>query len=153
MLYIDHTDGRLLCTIEIPATRVTSLAFGGPQLDTLYVTTAKEGLSEMELQKNPNSGSVFAVKGLGVYGRIPHNFKLNIWISLQLQMKHRMKFYSNSTYPVICMFTYEILNNLNSVTYILQILRFLVIQIITFFLFSSLFFTFVKAYFKISVRI
>lgn len=34
------TDGRLLDEVRFPVTRVSSAAFGGPSLDTLYVTTA-----------------------------------------------------------------------------------------------------------------
>lgn len=35
-------DGRLDETLPLPASRVTSCAFGGPELDTLYITTAAE---------------------------------------------------------------------------------------------------------------
>ncbi|MEU6414156.1 SMP-30/gluconolactonase/LRE family protein [Microbispora sp. NPDC046933] len=35
--------GRLDLVVEIPASRVTSCAFGGPGLDELYVTTASDG--------------------------------------------------------------------------------------------------------------
>ena len=34
------SDGSLLSGIEFPVPRVSSVAFGGPELDTLYVTTA-----------------------------------------------------------------------------------------------------------------
>ncbi|MDR2988371.1 MAG: SMP-30/gluconolactonase/LRE family protein [Nocardiopsaceae bacterium] len=33
-------DGRLTTVVRVPATNVTSCAFGGPDLDTLYITTA-----------------------------------------------------------------------------------------------------------------
>ncbi|MDP9864475.1 MULTISPECIES: SMP-30/gluconolactonase/LRE family protein [Streptosporangium] len=42
-------DGRLDLTVEIPATNVTSCAFGGPDLDVLYVTTASDGTAGGEL--------------------------------------------------------------------------------------------------------
>ncbi|MCH4564014.1 SMP-30/gluconolactonase/LRE family protein [Halomonas sp. EGI 63088] len=38
-----HPDGRLDETLPLPASRVTSCAFGGPHLETLYITTAAEG--------------------------------------------------------------------------------------------------------------
>ena len=42
--------------------------FGGPQLDTIYVTSASKGLSEKQLLEQPQAGSLFAfvpgVKGL-----------------------------------------------------------------------------------------
>ncbi|MDR1338767.1 MAG: SMP-30/gluconolactonase/LRE family protein [Prevotellaceae bacterium] len=54
--------GELLCKVEIPAKHVTSCAFGGKNLDTLYITTAREGLSEKDLQESPLSGGLFVVK-------------------------------------------------------------------------------------------
>ncbi|MBN6054119.1 SMP-30/gluconolactonase/LRE family protein, partial [Nonomuraea sp. RK-328] len=42
-------DGRLDLTVEIPVRNVTSCAFGGPDLDELYVTTAWDGAAGGEL--------------------------------------------------------------------------------------------------------
>ncbi|WP_214408729.1 SMP-30/gluconolactonase/LRE family protein [Sphaerisporangium fuscum] len=42
-------DGRLDLAVEMPATKVTSCAFGGPHLDELYVTTAWDGTGGGEL--------------------------------------------------------------------------------------------------------
>ena len=53
-------EGRLLETVELPAQRVTSCAFGGPELSTLYVTTARAGLKEEVLAFQPEAGSLFA---------------------------------------------------------------------------------------------
>jgi sugar lactone lactonase YvrE len=33
-------DGRLTSVVRVPAANVTSCAFGGPELDLLYITTA-----------------------------------------------------------------------------------------------------------------
>ena len=41
---------------------VASCAFGGDKLDTLYITTARAGLSEEQLEEYPLSGSVFCCK-------------------------------------------------------------------------------------------
>jgi sugar lactone lactonase YvrE len=46
-------------TIAVPAIRPTSLTFGGPDLTTMFITTATFGLSERELAEWPASGSVF----------------------------------------------------------------------------------------------
>jgi sugar lactone lactonase YvrE len=46
-------------TIAVPAIRPTSLTFGGPDLTTMFITTATFGLSERELAEWPGSGSVF----------------------------------------------------------------------------------------------
>ena len=54
--------------IEVPVDRVTSCTFGGRNLDTLYITTARWDMSEEELSKTTFAGSLFAanpgVKGL-----------------------------------------------------------------------------------------
>jgi gluconolactonase len=65
---VDPTTGKLLTYIQIPALQVTSVAFGGPQLDELYVTTANIGLTEEQLKKYPESGATFRVTGVGVRG-------------------------------------------------------------------------------------
>ncbi|MEU7855694.1 SMP-30/gluconolactonase/LRE family protein [Nonomuraea sp. NPDC049141] len=48
-------DGRLDLTVEVPATNVTSCAFGGPDLDILYVTTAWDGSTGGELWRRRTS--------------------------------------------------------------------------------------------------
>lgn len=62
-------DGTRERAIEIPAPNVTSCCFGGAALDTLYVTTARVGLSEAALARAPQAGGVFAVTGLAIKGR------------------------------------------------------------------------------------
>ncbi len=64
----DPKDGRLLQTVEVPAPRVTSCAFGGHHLDELYITTARSGMPEDELKSHPKSGGLFKIKP-GVRGR------------------------------------------------------------------------------------
>lgn len=63
--------GELLDTINLPAPNVTSCAFVGKDLDQLVITTARENLSDEELEKYPESGGLFiakpGVKGLPVY--------------------------------------------------------------------------------------
>ncbi len=54
--------GELLCKVEVPAKQVTSCAFGGENLDTLFITTAREGLKEGDLEQYPHSGGLFVVK-------------------------------------------------------------------------------------------
>ncbi|XP_046742787.1 regucalcin-like [Diprion similis] len=74
ILNVDPVEGRLLRAIEIPADRVTSLMFGGPSLDILYVTTSRYGLTDAEIEAQPRAGCVFAVKGLGVKGYPANTF-------------------------------------------------------------------------------
>ena len=53
--------GRELMSIELPAPNVTSVAFGGDAMSTLFVASARENLSERELAAHPLSGSIFAI--------------------------------------------------------------------------------------------
>jgi Gluconolactonase len=73
---VDPESGKLLGRIEIPAPQVTSVAFGGPQLDELYVTTATVFMSEEQLKKYPGSGTTFRVTGIGVKGYPGQTVKL-----------------------------------------------------------------------------
>lgn len=54
--------GELLGKVEVPAPHVASCAFGGKELDTLYITTARAGLTKEQLEEYPLSGSVFCCK-------------------------------------------------------------------------------------------
>ncbi|MFT4015577.1 MAG: SMP-30/gluconolactonase/LRE family protein [Agriterribacter sp.] len=58
----DPLTGEMKLKIIVPAPHVTSCAFGGNDMDTLYITTARENLTEDELRKYPLSGSVFSAK-------------------------------------------------------------------------------------------
>jgi sugar lactone lactonase YvrE len=60
-------EGALDRTIPIPVSFVTSCAFGGTDLTTLYVTTARQKLTPAELNAQPYAGAVFAVDA-GVRG-------------------------------------------------------------------------------------
>ena len=51
--------GDWLETIEMPVSRPTSLAFGGRDLDRLYVSSASIGLDEDALKMQPNAGGLF----------------------------------------------------------------------------------------------
>jgi len=61
-------DGQIDRVLELPVPRPTSLTFGGPDLATLYVTSARVGLSPEELSAAPLSGGVFAISGTGCQG-------------------------------------------------------------------------------------
>jgi sugar lactone lactonase len=55
-------DGSIDRIVELPVSRVTCPAFGGKDLRTLFVTSAREGMTEEELEREPYAGSVFAVR-------------------------------------------------------------------------------------------
>jgi sugar lactone lactonase YvrE len=50
------TDGHLDAVIELPARKVTACTFGGTNLDELFITTSREGLSPGE---DPLAGALF----------------------------------------------------------------------------------------------
>ncbi len=54
--------GEILQTIDLPVPATTACAFGDPELDTLYITCAAQGLTEAELAKNPQNGNLFSIK-------------------------------------------------------------------------------------------
>ena len=66
-------DGRLDTVVRLPAWQVTSAAFGGPDLGTLFITTAREGLTPAEQAEQPHAGDIFACTP-GVTGRPPFLF-------------------------------------------------------------------------------
>ena len=53
--------GELLQKVKVPAPNVSSCAFGGKNLDTLYITTARQWMNEEQLKKFPFSGGLFKV--------------------------------------------------------------------------------------------
>ena len=54
-------DGRLDATIPLPTTNPTSPAFGGPDLRTLYITTARHRLTPDQLAAEPLAGALLAL--------------------------------------------------------------------------------------------
>lgn len=70
----DPVSGHLLNKIEVPAFNVTSCAFGGENLDVLYITTASTGMNDVQKEMYPNAGGLFRVKP-GVKGLKAFYFK------------------------------------------------------------------------------
>lgn len=54
--------GHLIGQISLPAKHVTSCVFGGPDLDELYITSARVGLDQADLTDYRFSGSLMRVK-------------------------------------------------------------------------------------------
>ena len=63
VLRIDPLSGDLLGQVDFPCVETTACAFGGPNLDRLFVTTGLHKTLE-----EPDAGMVFVVDGLGVSG-------------------------------------------------------------------------------------
>ncbi|WP_419847954.1 SMP-30/gluconolactonase/LRE family protein [Candidatus Poriferisocius sp.] len=54
-------EGGLMQQISLPVSKPTSCAFGGPDLDRLFITSASVELSDAELADQPLSGALFEV--------------------------------------------------------------------------------------------
>jgi len=55
-------EGEILQTIALPVSRPTMIAFGGADLRTAYVTSARAGLPEEALAKQPHAGAILAFR-------------------------------------------------------------------------------------------
>lgn len=69
----DPARGVMLREVRFPVTNVTSCAFGGETLDRLYVTTARQGLDEAALAREPHAGGLFVLEP-GVCGLAPFEY-------------------------------------------------------------------------------
>lgn len=68
--------GRMLRRIDVPAKHPTMVAFGGPRLESLYVTSASSLLAADERQRWPLAGALFRIDGLGARGLAEPRFRL-----------------------------------------------------------------------------
>lgn len=66
-------DGRLDRIVDLPCASPTSCTFGGPDLKTLFITSARFGLSPDHLAAHPHEGGLFALS-LGIPGLPPQRF-------------------------------------------------------------------------------
>jgi sugar lactone lactonase YvrE len=65
--------GELEREIRMPVSQVTSVAFGGPDLEDLYITSARTGLTTEQLEREPLAGACFVCRP-GVKGNHAHPF-------------------------------------------------------------------------------
>jgi L-arabinonolactonase len=68
-------DGQISATIEVPCSQPTCIAFGGPQLDWLFVTSARQDLDTAALNRQSQAGHVFVYR-VAVAGIPDGRFKL-----------------------------------------------------------------------------
>ena len=66
--------GELDRLIDAPTDLPSCVAFGGPELSTLYVTSIKDSGSGRMISKHPDGGFLFAIEGLGVSGLVEARF-------------------------------------------------------------------------------
>jgi L-arabinonolactonase len=55
-------DGTVFAQIDLPVSQVTCVAFGGADCDLLFITSAREGLSDEQQQREPQAGDVFVYR-------------------------------------------------------------------------------------------
>ena len=67
-------EGRMIRRIEVPARHPTMVAFGGADLDQLYVTSASSLLKPEERSAWPHAGKLFRIDGLGARGMAEPRF-------------------------------------------------------------------------------
>ena len=66
-------EGELDMVVRLPVSQVTSCAFGGAELDELYITSARDDLSPQQLREEPLAGGLFRVWP-GAQGRLPNTY-------------------------------------------------------------------------------
>ena len=66
----DDAAGRLDLVVELPVSKVTACAFGGPELRSLFITTSRQGLDSDD---QPEAGAVFRYEA-GVRGAPQHAY-------------------------------------------------------------------------------
>jgi len=64
--------GELSHRLQLPCANITNLVFGGPNLNDLYISSARSGLSATQLQAMPQAGSLFVLPQLPFSG-VPAN--------------------------------------------------------------------------------
>lgn len=57
----DPVTAQELCRVPLPTSHVTNCAFGGPDMRTLFISTARTGLTPGQLADQPLAGGLFAV--------------------------------------------------------------------------------------------
>lgn len=62
--------GAISARVAVPAANVTACAFGGPDLEVLFITTAAMGLTDEDLVAAPESGGLFMCRP-GHRGQLP----------------------------------------------------------------------------------
>lgn len=61
-------DGNVVATIDVPVDFPSCPAFGGRNMDTLFVTSIRDSGTGRMVSSHQNAGAVFAITGLGVRG-------------------------------------------------------------------------------------
>ncbi|XP_023940248.1 regucalcin [Bicyclus anynana] len=71
ILHIDPDKREIVYGYKLPVSHTTSLCWGGPALDELFVTTSRYKLKE------PLAGAIFTIRGTGSYGVPSYAFRFD----------------------------------------------------------------------------
>ncbi len=66
-------NGEVDRVVELPCTWPTSCAFAGPNLNRLFITSARFSMNSAHLEANPHEGGLFSID-VGVKGLLPNPF-------------------------------------------------------------------------------
>lgn len=75
VIRVNPVSGVQITEILLPVSKVTSCVFGGKNMTDLYVTTARMGLSDEELNVQPLAGALFVIRGSGCKGMSAFEYK------------------------------------------------------------------------------
>ncbi|XP_047740633.1 uncharacterized protein LOC108672784 [Hyalella azteca] len=68
IICLDPMSGKLIRQVDTLTKSPTSVCWGGRDYSNLYFTSGRIGLNEEEVERNPSSGGVFEITGLGCKG-------------------------------------------------------------------------------------
>ncbi|XP_073470696.1 regucalcin isoform X1 [Aquarana catesbeiana] len=74
VIRVDPEAGKVIQTVKLPVDKTTSCCFGGKDYSEMYVTSACEGMDEELAARQPQSGAIYKITGLGVKGIPPTEF-------------------------------------------------------------------------------
>ncbi|XP_073959431.1 regucalcin-like [Choristoneura fumiferana] len=74
ILHVDPDKRSIVYAYKLPVTRTTSVCWGGPNLDELFVTTSRERLNPKD---EPLGGAIFTIRNTGHRGLPPYEFRLD----------------------------------------------------------------------------
>ncbi len=64
----DPSTGNKIHSIHLPVSLVTSICFGGENMDEMFITSARVGLTDEQLAEEPLAGSSFIISNTGFKG-------------------------------------------------------------------------------------
>lgn len=71
---MDPDTRQLIFSYKLPVSRITSVCWGGPKLDELFVTTSRHKVEDGD---EPLAGAIFILRNTGSRGLAPNAFKFD----------------------------------------------------------------------------